>query len=55
MSNSVKVKCIETGQIFDSFSSASRFYGCDVTTIKNRIKANKPFKGVTLVYADKEA
>ena len=55
MQNSIKVKCVETGQVFSSVAEASRFYQCDSATIKNRIRANKPFKGATLVYVDKEA
>lgn len=52
MPNQRKVRCAETGQQFVSIAEAARFYNCDTATITNRIKAKKPFNGVTLEYVD---
>lgn len=52
MKNSKKVKIVETGQVFDSYSAAARELKCDVTTIGNRIKAGKAFNGVTLAFVE---
>ena len=50
MPNSRKVRCIESGEIFDSIAAAARAYDCDTGTIVNRIEAKKSFSGVTLEY-----
>ena len=52
MPNSKKIREVETGRIFDSIMAASREYGCDSGTIVNRIKAAKPFNGITLEFVD---
>lgn len=48
MPTSQKVIAVETGQIFESMTEASLYLGCDIATIRNRVKANKPFNGITL-------
>lgn len=48
MPTAKKIIAIETGQIFNSMTEASIYFNCDIATIKNRVKANKPFNGITL-------
>jgi len=50
MPNSRKVRCVESGEIFDSIAAAARVYDCDTGTIVNRIEAKRSFSGVTLEY-----
>lgn len=50
MPNSKKVRIKETGEVFDSMSLAARHFNCDTTTISNRVKAGKPFNGLTFEF-----
>lgn len=52
MKNARKVRCIETGQEFDSIAVAARFYNCDTATINNRIKSKRTVDGATLEYVE---
>lgn len=54
MKNSVRVKAMETNEEFDSIASAARHFNCDTATISNRIKAGRPFNGITLVYLSED-
>lgn len=36
-SDNIKIKCIETGQIFNSYNDAAAFFGVDPTTIESRV------------------
>lgn len=47
-----QVKCLETGQIFDSISAAGRSVLSDATQIIESIQARRCCKGKTFVYAD---
>lgn len=48
----VKVKCLETGEIFHSISAAGRSVDADATQIIESIEAGRCCKGFTFVYAD---
>lgn len=52
MKNARKVRCVETGQEFDSIAAAARFYNCDTATINNRIKSKRTVEGATLEYVE---
>lgn len=54
MKNARKVLAVETGQEFDSMGAAARFFDCDTATIRNRVKAAKPFNGMTLKFIEEE-
>lgn len=54
MKNARKLIAIETSQEFDSIATAARFFDCDTATIRNRVKAAKPFNGVTLKFIEEE-
>jgi len=50
MKNCKKLRCIETGEEFDSIAEAGRRFKCDTATIKNRIEGNRTVDGVTLEF-----
>lgn len=52
MPNCRKVQIVETGQTFDSIAETARFLQCDTATVSNRIKAKKPFNGITLKFVE---
>ena len=54
MPTSRKVVALETAEIFDSMTDAAYHFNCDIATIRNRIKANKPFNGITLKFISED-
>lgn len=42
---SIKVRCIETNQVFSSLASAGRFYGMCPESVRNSIDFSRPVKG----------
>ena len=50
MSTAKALKCVETGQVFQSIAEASRVYGCDTVTISKYATSGKPFRGITLQF-----
>ena len=49
----VPVRCIETQQVFDSQSSAAKFYGTSVSEISRSVRCHSLCAGVHFVRADK--
>lgn len=46
------VKCLETGQVFDSISAAARYLDTDTTRMSESIKSKRCCKGFTFVLVD---
>lgn len=50
MSNSRRIQCTQTRQVFDSIAQAATYYGCDTATVSAYAKSGKLFKGVNLQF-----